>query len=273
MTGSEVEHVAVWIGLVGTVASIVLATVAIIFTVLVNGRTERLNDQTIKSLQSIESDVDLVKETIRDLVKGAWESRVVNLAGAGSGAVAVDAVPVKELASGLAAEQVEREEPAEADHEKNEALYEQLSSSIESALERQRSSLDAALQRVGTPRVDRVRSAIDAVESLSDDARELYRTILEAGRPLTPEQYDAIQNSEIGDALRELRTAQLILPLRGREVEGGRLLVYNMPSSRRRLGKAIIELMPRVDSAVAAKVRESLRAAHYPRRNSGDGRD
>lgn len=74
---SEVEHVATWIGLILAVASIVLAGVSILFTWVVNKRAEALNDQTIKALTKLETDMSRVSDDVRGLIRDAWTRLVV----------------------------------------------------------------------------------------------------------------------------------------------------------------------------------------------------
>lgn len=51
----------------------VLSGVAIVFTWAVNSRTETLNTEMARTLQSITSDVEIVRADVRGLIKDAWE--------------------------------------------------------------------------------------------------------------------------------------------------------------------------------------------------------
>ena len=70
---TDVEAVALWLGVIGAIISIVLAIVAMIFTFTVDRRSSDVNEQVIKSLQKIESTVEGVASDTRDLIKVAFD--------------------------------------------------------------------------------------------------------------------------------------------------------------------------------------------------------
>jgi hypothetical protein len=74
---SEVEHVAVWVGLILAVAGIALAIVSMLFTWVVNKRAETLNDQTVKALTKLETDMERVSDDVRGLIRDAWSRLVI----------------------------------------------------------------------------------------------------------------------------------------------------------------------------------------------------
>ena len=70
---NDVEAVALWVGLLAGLASVVLAVVAIWFAFWVNDRATEVNDQTIRSLQKIEAQVERAADDTTNLIKGAWD--------------------------------------------------------------------------------------------------------------------------------------------------------------------------------------------------------
>jgi hypothetical protein len=67
-----VEHVATWFGLILAVVGISLAVVAMLFTWVVNKRAETLNDETVKALTKLETDMARVSDDVRGLIRDAW---------------------------------------------------------------------------------------------------------------------------------------------------------------------------------------------------------
>lgn len=107
---SQVETVAMWAGLIASIAGIVLSVAALVFGVWVNNRATEVSDQTIRSLQKIESAVERLSDDTRNLIKAGWDKMlgsVENLS-APQRAEAEDAEderqPATEIASGLAQE-------------------------------------------------------------------------------------------------------------------------------------------------------------------------
>lgn len=70
---TDVEKVALWIGLLSGAISIALSLVAIVFAILVDKRAKDVSDQTIKSLQKIESAVERQSDDTRELIKAGWD--------------------------------------------------------------------------------------------------------------------------------------------------------------------------------------------------------
>src|SRR3954464_15733564 len=70
----EVERVALWVGLIASVAGIVLSIVAIWFAREVDTRSAAITKQTIQSLQKIESTVERQSKDTQELIKAAWDA-------------------------------------------------------------------------------------------------------------------------------------------------------------------------------------------------------
>ena len=70
---NQVETVALWIGVVTGVASIVLSIIAILFARDVDRWSGEVSKQTIRSLESIETTVQRLSEDTGGLIKVAWD--------------------------------------------------------------------------------------------------------------------------------------------------------------------------------------------------------
>src|SRR6267143_1957013 len=70
---TQLEAVGLWAGLLSSVVSVVLSLVAIFFARDVDRRSIEINNQTIRSLQSIQSTVQRLSEDTGGLIKVAWE--------------------------------------------------------------------------------------------------------------------------------------------------------------------------------------------------------
>ena len=75
---TQVETAGLWIGLISGIVSIVLSIVAIAFARAVDRSSRQVTEQTIKSLQKIETEVARLSDDTRELDKGrlgenAWQ--------------------------------------------------------------------------------------------------------------------------------------------------------------------------------------------------------
>lgn len=70
---SDVEKIALWVGLISSIVSIVLSIVAIVFAGIVDRSARNVSAQTIKSLQKIESYVERLSSDTTGLIKAGWD--------------------------------------------------------------------------------------------------------------------------------------------------------------------------------------------------------
>jgi mannose/fructose/N-acetylgalactosamine-specific phosphotransferase system component IIC len=61
---TDVEKIALWVGLIASIVSIVLSVVAIVFARIVDKSAREVSAQTIKSLQKIESYVERLSSVV-----------------------------------------------------------------------------------------------------------------------------------------------------------------------------------------------------------------
>jgi len=80
---TQLETVGLWAGLLSAVVSVVLSLVAIFFARDVDRRSIEISNQTIRSLQTIQSTVQRLSEDTGGLIKVAWE-RMLGTMGAQS---------------------------------------------------------------------------------------------------------------------------------------------------------------------------------------------
>ncbi len=251
---SEVEKVALWAGLIASIVSIVLSIVAIAFAILVNQRSERVSDQTLKSLQKIESTVERLSSDTTGLIKGAWDKM---LGGLGTPQEpAKERLALKEIASGMADEV--RVELGLADQTNKAPASPELIQRFESALQNLEESIQGQLAsgrrslRPGT-----TFAIYRTLKQLTPEARELASAI--RGFHLTRQQYKALADGPLAAALRELRQSGLLVPLR----DPDQTLVYWFPSDRSELVKLALVTLDPSSADVGKHVESELQRVGY----------
>src|ERR1700737_2819465 len=70
---TQLETVGLWAGLLSAVVSVVLSLVAIFFARDVDRRSMEISNQTIRSLETIQSTVHRLSDDTGGLIKVAWE--------------------------------------------------------------------------------------------------------------------------------------------------------------------------------------------------------
>ncbi len=234
----EVEKVALWAGLLASVVSAVLSIVAIWFAVHVNSRSENVSDQTIRSLQKIESFVQRVSEDTSGLVKAAWDKMLGTFQ------------PTETITSKSSAAVAKLKE-----------RYEKVLGLWEKTLENQ------ILSTPGRGRTQGVFARYKTLSRLSEIAQELTSQI--SRYHLTRRQYKALINSSLGPSVKELRDAGLLMPLEGRDENKSTLVYWFPPSTSASIRQALLAL-PSRSSEIRNAVKEGLHAAGYDRTFDGE---
>ena len=210
---STVDQVALWVGLISGIVSIVLSVVAIAFAVMVDRSARAVTAQTIKSLQKIESDVERLSTDTRELIKAGWDRMLSSVPVANS----AEGKESSQLASGIAAEIKSELAPLiqSADKTKQAALENRLADIVE-AMEASVTRSQRTDPRVGRgANVDRIHLQLEA---LSPEAIALVAAVLARHRHLEPDQYRQLRAGPLGEAVREVRRAGLLEP----QVAGGK---------------------------------------------------
>lgn len=262
-SGIGAEDVALWIGLLGGLISIVLAIVAMVFTFAVDRRSTSVNEQVIQSLQKIESTVEGVAGDTRDLIKVAFDRMLPRGEGAVDDGDAVlraqDDEAVRAIAAGVAAELRADLGPSGPDQPDRLAVER-----LDSAVDRIERTLQAQLSTStsGRTTAERLDALMRRVADLSPPAREVMRVMIEVGRHLTRQQFMELRQTPTGEAVQELRRASVIGPLRSR-AEGTDEPVYYFAPSTSEYVPAVVALQSAATQAVSKTVRDDLRRVGY----------
>jgi hypothetical protein len=262
----EVEKVALWAGLLASVVSTVLSIVAIWFAVHVNSRSENVSDQTIKSLQKIESFVQRLSEDNSGRVKAARDKMLGTFKTPETITSKSGAAVAKEVASGLTAElKSEIEEETDPNEKVSPAelkeRYEKVMGLWEKALENQ------ILSTRSRGRSQEVFAQYKTLSKLSDVAQEMVSQIRRYH--LSRRQYKALTSSNLGPAMKELRDAGLLMPLQGNDQNEPALVYWFPPSTSASIRQALLALPPK-SSEIKNAVKEALHAVGYDRTFEGE---
>jgi hypothetical protein len=212
-----------WLALIASIMGIVLAIVAIAFSLYVNNRSEASTRHTIRTIARIDRIVQRQSDDTRELIKVAWDRMLPP-------GTALEPPEPKgqsdrtDLAAGIATEMSER-----LSHSNGTAADPGRERQLAEVVAQLKQSLTAPAVDISDPS-DRPSQIVDKLisilEPLSPISRELARTILFTGH-VTRNQYDRMLSDEVlGDAMKDLRRTGLLVPLTS--AKGGRL-VYHMP--------------------------------------------
>ncbi len=237
---TEVENVALWSGLIGSIVSIVLSIVAIWFAVYVNRRSNEVSDRTIQSLQKIESTIERMSDETSGLIKAAWEKLLGNVgASEPSGTGKSDA---KAVASGLASEV--KAALADSEGAGNAPVGQEYADRIENAvvgLERTLEALLRAQPAAAGRRAISLDRLVGVTRRLSPRALAVVHSIRKAH--LTRAEYQALVHDEDAKGtMLELRKRGLVIPLDG----GEDAPVYWFPPGFARVMPTALKLAPAV---------------------------
>lgn len=261
---TDVETVALWAGLLVGVASVVLAIVAIYFSIEVDRRSSATAAETIRSLERIESAAKSQSQDTRDLIKVGWE-RMLPPAGGLPRAPASEE-GIREVAAGLAAEirselglvageQGDDDTSAVAPDrttEQNEELIQQLTETIETSMRATR----------GTA-ADEVQFWLDQLSNLSEESQALARALTK--RQITARQWRELRRDPVLQrGFSELRRAGILIPLEGIRRDGRPSLVYWFPPGAHRAIRAATLLLPDPPPELISYVESSLERVGYP---------
>lgn len=251
---TQLETVGLWAGLLSSVVSVVLSLVAIFFARDVDRRSIEINNQTIRSLQSIQSTVQRLSEDTGGLIKVAWE----RMLGTMSGQTAQTDNDLQGLLAGLIAEFRE-----DANEIAPGTGVEKLARKVGERVRRATDGKSGA-ERGSAPRSWAFNAAVQAIESLSPLAIELLRA-LGGGHHLTRTQYQRLRRDpDLAVAIDELRDQDLLVPLQRRGARGDETIYGIAPWFLEVIGAALVFTGHETPSeAEAQEVRSSLREAGF----------
>jgi hypothetical protein len=251
---TQLETVGLWAGLLSAVVSVVLSLVAIFFARDVDRRSIEISNQTIRSLQTIQSTVQRLSEDTGGLIKVAWE-RMLGTMGAQSAQADGD---LQGLLAGLIAEF--REDANEiAPGTGVEKLAREVGERVRRATDRK-----GGAERHSAPRSWAFNAAVEAIESLSPLSIELLRA-LEGGHHLTRTQYQQLRRDpDLAVAVDELRDQDLVVPLQRRGPRGEETIYGLAPWFLEVIGPALVFTGHESPSgAEAQRVMSALRDVGY----------
>lgn len=227
------EAIALWVGLFAGVVSIVLATVAMVFTYVVDKRSSAINEQMIQSLQKIETSVERVAGDTSDLIKVAWDRMLPGESQNGSGREEESDDAIRAIAAGVAAEMRAELEPlASASQNQAEAVER-----LDRAVGRIQGAVAAQLAE---GRSDEGSSSVAAMERrlsrLGPREIELLKAVAETRSHLSRKQYEAlVEDSRMREAMRRLRLSRFLMPLKSEDPDEENPVYYLAPGSTPRL--------------------------------------
>jgi|SRR5438445_11100519 len=251
---TQLETVGLWAGLLSAVVSIVLSLVAILFARDVDRRSIEISNQTIRSLQTIQSTVQRLSEDTGGLIKVAWE-RMLGTMGAQTPQTSGE---LQRLLAGLIAEL--REDANEiAPGTGVEKLARQVGERVRRATDRK-----SGADRLAAPRNWAFNAAVEAIEWLSPLSIELLRA-LEGGRHLTRTQYQQLRRDpDLAVAVDELRDQDLLVPLQRRGPRGEETIYGIAPWFQEVIGPALVFTGHESPSSTEAqRVMSALRAVGH----------
>ncbi|TCC33595.1 hypothetical protein E0H50_16665 [Kribbella sindirgiensis] len=258
-----------WIGVITGVVGVTLSIVAIWFALAVDKRSQAVTEQTIKSLQKIETSVERQSSDTQNLIKAGWD-RLLGNAIPGPSLIASGAQDVKALASGIAAELKTELAPA-ANAEGDSAASNVDREAVEEALQNALASLDELTRQpsAGGSTSSRVDRLMEELAELDPFTFELARAIGQYGVHLERNQYVRLLNSGARNAVRKLRAVGILSPLTPHGDQNGKPVYWYPPSVASTINVAFA-LLNRVETDAATAVREALVKAGYLKRDGDD---
>jgi hypothetical protein len=247
---TQVETVGLWVALIVGVVSIVLSVVAILFARDVDRRSIEISNQTVRSLETIETTVQRLSEDTGGLIKVAWERMLGNV----GPSVAQSDRDLQTVLAGLLGEF--RQDASELAPGTG---IENLARDVGKRLDRA-TSHRSGHNYEGAPRNWAFNAAVQAVESLSPLAIELLRAF-ERGPRLTRAQYQGLRrDDEISAALDELRDSGILIAFQHDATDTHETVYGVAPWFRDVIGPALVFTGHESPSALEAqRVTKSLR--------------
>ncbi len=227
---NQAEAVAFWCGFISSIVGIVLAIVAIAFSILVDRRSSKVSEHTIQSLQKIESVVERLSSDTRELIKAGWDKM---LGGVDKGlAPEPSDSNAKQIAAGIAAELRSELVALSADKKAQDGESHQKIEELESYLKDLEASLMGQLRRVteNTRPSARFEEVTNTLRSLSSRALAFLRAISRVH--LTQAQYRLLSAGPMRDSILELRKSGLLAPV-VHNTGRGEVPCYYFPPERR----------------------------------------
>ena len=264
----QLQDVATWLGVITGIVGVTLSIVAIWFAVMVDQRSRQVTDQTIKSLQKIETSVERQSSDTQNLIKAGWDRMLGNTMGDGKQVAFGDNTEgLKQVATGIAAELraelfLTREDTSEGaetpvtrDVGSEVAVFDDAMRQLARAFENQAA---ARFPRSGSS--DPIDYWIHILGILDPTSYELAKALARYGAHLERPQYLKLSRHPVTrNAVRELRIVGLLAPLSNSEGAP----VYWFPPGVSNTIRAALSLLEREDADASAEVRRAMVDARY----------
>ncbi len=229
--------VATWTGVFSSVVSIVLSLVAIVFARDVDRRSMEVNNQTIRSLETIQATVQRLSDDTGGLIKMAWERMLGSVALPSTVPSTVPSRSDSQLEGTLTGLLGEfRQDASELTYGAGiEKLAHDMGERMRRAA-RQRQDDEAD----STPHSWAFNLVVAAIETMSPLAIELLRH-LARGQPLTRDQYSRLKrDAELASAIDELRDRDILMPFQKRGPKGEETFYRIAPWFQDVIGPALV---------------------------------
>jgi hypothetical protein len=230
---------------------VVLSIVAITLSILVDRRASQVNDQTIKSLQKIESAVERSSGDTRELIKAAWDKL---LGGYQTDFPKSSENSAQAVAKGIASELRKELNLALPGGSPGSVVDPQREERLKKVVDNLETSLAALLEHEG--KAVPLGRAIDvAVATI---------TQIMMGHHLTRDQYERMEKLRAcGPALMELRAKGLIVPVSHKHSSGKTEPCYYFAPGIASALRAAMTLIPQPPRSVVETVHSELHDAGY----------
>jgi hypothetical protein len=258
---SQVETVALWAGLIASVAGITLSIVATIFAIWVSKQSAEVNQQMIRSLQKIESTVEHLSADTRELITAGWNKMLTGLGGESEAETSISEVS-DQISEGVASEV--RSELADSETETESQKIERLENALQDLKETVAIQLRRRPNRNTSGALDML---VEEVRGLPIEAKAVL-AILSWGRHLTRKEYlSSKRDPVLKGPIKRLRAGGLLVPLIGESDGGVKEPVYYFPPN----STAQIKVASQIGGDIPREVQDGLLAAlrtigYIPRR-------
>ena len=254
---SQVETVALWAGLIASIAGITLSIVATIFALWVSKQSAAVNQQMIKSLQKIETTVEHLSADTRELITAGWNKMLSGIGGeSDDDASTLDVTD--QISEGVASEV-----QSELKDDQSESASERVER-LENALEDLKETLAVQLRRTySRESQNSITALVGVMIGLPIEARALL-SILSRGYHLTRKQYLlCTKNQLLRVPLKKLRAGGLIVPLKGLTEDGDPEPCYYFPPRLTKQIKVATQLSGDIPKEIMNVVASNLRSVGY----------
>lgn len=257
---NQVESVAFWAAFIASLVGIVLSIVAIVFSILVDRRSSRINEKTIQSLQKIESAVERSSSDTCDLIKAGWDRMLGNVDRTSIPAVSESSA--KDMAAGIAAELRSELTALNIGVGGQNTQAEIKIDELDKTLKAFETNLLAQLRPAGkdSPSRSNMEEVMEIIRDLSRPAHAVLLAIRD--RHLAQPQYKRLLAGRFSAALLELRKEGLLVPV-VHETGRGKVPCYYFPSAIARTARAALQILPEPPDGLKYEVAKELESVGY----------